>query len=416
MNTQGGREDSKRSGRAFKVFGEYADPFREYLAEKHFTETTISLNLRYVTKLDEMVAAAGRSLDELDEALAEELILKAVPTECRPTYARCIVKRFVRFLAQQGVGRPVPPLSAQEVARAQWRRDYETYLRRQRGASDSSVYNAWRVADRFLAFRFGTEVGDLSHITAGDLSLFLQEVVAGKHAPRQKSFATHLRNFARYLFATGKTRTNLALTVPTVAHRYGARLPRHVTAEQVNQVLQAVQADPTAGRRNYAMVLLLARLGLRAQEVVRIQLEDIDWRAGEFLVRGKGERRDRLPLPPEVGEAVADYLRHERTSTARTLFVTQRHPHTAFKNGVVLNSILKDAFARAGVTPPTPYVGSHILRHSLAVQLVRHGASLEEVGDMLRHHSRSSTLIYARHDLDGLRSIAQPWPTTGGAQ
>jgi site-specific recombinase XerD len=401
---------------AFQVFGEYADQFRRHLAERHFAEETIRLNLRYVAKLDTVVAATGRSLDELDEALAEELIRKAVPHEPRPTYAACIVRRFVRFLAQQGVGRPVRPPAAHEAVREAWRRDYETYLRQHRGASERTVYHAWRVADRFLAFRFGTEVGDLSRITAADLASFLQEVVAGKHPQRQKGFATHLRNFSRYLFATGKTATNLAWSVPAVAHRYGARLPRHVPADHVGQLLQAVRAEPTASRRNYAMVLLLARLGLRAQEVVRIQLEDIDWRAGEILVRGKGERRDRLPLPPEVGEALADYLRHERTSTSRTVFVTHRHPHTAFKDGRVLNAILREAFAHAGVTPPGPYVGSHILRHSLAVQLVRQGASLDEVGDMLRHRSRTSTMIYARHDLDGLRSIAQPWPTTGGAR
>jgi len=189
-----------------------------------------------------------------------------------------------------------------------------------------------------------------------------------------------------------------------------------VTAEQVSMLLAAVKADSGAGRRNYAMVLLLARLGLRAQEVVRIQLEDLDWRSGEIIVRGKGARQDRLPLPCDVGEALADYIRFDRTSTSRTLFVTCRHPRTAFKNGAVLNTMLKDAFARAGVTPPTPYVGSHILRHSLAVHLVRHGASLEEIGDMLRHRSRRSTMIYARHDIDGLRSIAQPWPATEGAR
>jgi integrase/recombinase XerD len=161
------------------------------------------------------------------------------------------------------------------------------------------------------------------------------------------------------------------------------------------------------------MLLLMARLGLRAPEVITIRLEDIDWHAGELLVRGKGHRHDRLPIPSDVGKAVAGYIRQERVSASRTLFVSLRAPNGPFKNGQVINDILKDAFAATGVTPPGPYVGSHVLRHSLATNMVRNGASLAEIGDMLRHRSRVSTMIYAKLDIDGLRSIAKPWPVAG---
>lgn len=164
------------------------------------------------------------------------------------------------------------------------------------------------------------------------------------------------------------------------------------------------------------MVLLIARLGLRGPEVIAVQIEDIDWRAGEILVRGKGKRHDRVPLPPDVGEALTDYIKQDRTTTSRALFVTGRPPHSPFKDGQVLNCILRSAFAKTGLKPPAPYVGSHILRHSLATNLVKHGAPLEEIGDMLRHRSRASTMIYAKLDVDGLRSIAQPWPVAGGAR
>ncbi len=147
-----------------------------------------------------------------------------------------------------------------------------------------------------------------------------------------------------------------------------------------------------------------------------MRLDDIDWRAGELIVRGKGKNHDRVPIPPDVGEALTAYIRHDRASTSRALFVTGRAPHGPFKDGQVLNTILKAAFARAGVTPPCRYVGSHVLRHSLATNLVRQGATLAEVGDMLRHRCRSSTMIYAKLDIDGLRSIAQPWPVAGGVQ
>jgi site-specific recombinase XerD len=303
-----------------------------------------------------------------------------------------------------------------EIARAELRRDYETYLRRQRGLSERSIFHSWRIADRFLEFRFGETAGDLSRVTSADIVSFLQALTTRTPPLRDKTLSSHLRNFFRYLFKAGKTNANLALGIPSVAQRYGTRLPRHLTTEQVEIVVKAVRTDTAIGRRNYAMVLLLARLGLRAPEAIAMQLDDIDWRSGEIIVRGKGNRHDRVPLPPDVGEALADYIRSDRKTASRALFVTDRAPHRPFKDGQMLNNVLRAAFARTGLKPPAPYVGSHILRHSLATNLVQHGASLAEIGDMLRHRSRASTMLYARLDIDGLRSIAQPWPVAGGAK
>lgn len=152
-------------------------------------------------------------------------------------------------------------------------------------------------------------------------------------------------------------------------------------------------------------------------EVITVQLDDIDWRAGEILVRGKGKFHDRLPISAELGETLSRYLREERGPTeCRMMFVTHRAPYRAFKDGQIVNAILKEALAATGQKPVTPYVGSHLLRHSLATRLVNTGASLEEVGDMLRHRSRASTMVYARLDIDGLRSIALPWPVAGGVK
>jgi site-specific recombinase XerD len=237
-------------------------------------------------------------------------------------------------------------------------------------------------------------------------------VLAG--ARRDKTIATHVRTFLQYLFGCGSTQTNLALSLPRTAKSWGARLPRHLAPEGVEAVLASVRDNPRHGARDYAMLLLMARLGLRALEVMAIQLDDIDWRAGELTVRGKGKLHDRLPITVEVGDALSRYLREERgPTTCRTMFVTHRAPHRPFKDSQIVNNILKEALKATGQKPVTPYVGSHLLRHSLATQLVNTGASLDEVGDVLRHRSRTSTMIYARLDIDGLRSIAQPWPVVG---
>ena len=307
--------------------------------------------------------------------------------------------------------------SAKATARGELRWDYQKYLRGQRGLTETTISRNWYLIDRFLRFKFGqASVLDLSTITQLDIVEFLQYLKEGKEPLRDKTPSTHLRNFLRYLFKAGKTEKNLALGVPSVAHRYGSRLPRHLTPEQVETLIEAVSSEGPRGRRNLAMILLLARLGLRATEVVAIQLDDINWRSGEITVRGKGKRFDRVPLPADVGKAIADYVKFDRKSESRTLFVTERPPYRRFVNAQILNIILREAFKKTGLKPPAPYIGSHILRHSLATNLVRRGASLEEIADMLRHRSRASTLIYARLDVDGLRSVAQSWPVAGGAE
>ena len=400
---------------AVELFGDHLDQFRQHLLGQNHADDTVRGYMRCVGVLAELMKLEKMALDDLDLAQAWALVAKTGWIGRRRTYAAFMVKRFVRFLTEQGVGKPSLPPTAKEIARAALKRDYEAYLRRQRGLSERTIFHAWRFADRFLLFRFGEAIGDLSQITSADIVDFLHHLTKRTPPFRDKTPSTHLRNFFRYLFKAGQTATNLSMAIPSVAQRYGARLPRHLTPEQVERLIGAVRTATPRGKRNYAMVLLLARLGLRPPEVIAMRLDDIDWRSGEIIVRGKGARHDRLPLPPDVGEALADYIRFSRTTTSRVLFVTERPPHRPFKDGQVLNHILKDAFARTGLTPPVPYVGAHILRHSLATNLVRSGASLEEISDMLRHRSRASTLIYAKLDIDGLRSIAQPWPVVGGA-
>jgi len=405
---------------AYGALGEHARHYIDLLRTQKYNRSSISQYQRCLAHLGRLMSEKRLEVADLDEVTAVELVAAIGELEGLRTSATFVAKRFVGFLADQGLSKRLPPPTPKDSARAELRWDYEAYLRRQRGLSERTIFHSWRFADRFLDFCFGDEIGDLPAITPNDIARFLQHLTTHRRSPlRDRTPPTHLRNFFRYLFKAGKTPVNLAASVPNIRRCYGARLPRYLTAEQVEVVLEAVRshAPETARRRNYAMVLLLARLGLRAPEVIAMRIDDIDWRAGEIVVRGKGHRHDRLPLQPDVGEALAEYLQFERPPTpSRTLFVTSRAPHPPFEDGQVLNAILKHAFARTGLKPPAPYVGSHVLRHSLASHMARQGASLDEIGDVLRHRSRASTLIYAKLDIEGLRSIAQPWPVVGGAQ
>ena len=390
----------------------YMKQFQAHLEKQFYSPLTIAQYGQCLAALGNEMKAVNMEAAQLSEDAAVELITRAKLPSYRSKHDRFIVRSFISFLRAQGVGIH-PPAITDDSARGRLKRDYEAYLRRQKGLSERSIFHMWRHADRFVDFRFGDEEPDFAAITATDVAGFLQELATQR---RDKTFSTHLRSFFSYLFKAGKTATNLAIGIPSVAQRYGARLPRHLTPEEVDSLIKAVRTESPAGRRNYAMVLLIARLGLRAPEIVAMQLDDIDWRGGEIIVRGKGQLHDRVPLPREVGEALADYIRLDRKTASRSLFVTERPPHRPFKDGQILNLILRGAFRRTGLKPPVPYVGSHLLRHSLATNLIRRGAPLEEISDMLRHRSRASTMIYAKLDIDGLRSIAQPWPIAGGTQ
>ena len=394
----------------------YLASFEESLASENYKPATLE-NYRYLLqRFGRLLEAEGIAPSALTPDLAVELGRCMPATPKSQIKVPSLARRFVEHLIEIGVA-VRPPLTAAQAERAELLAGFETYLLRQRGLSPRSIYHVLRFADRFLDHRFGDNILDLPALNARDVVAFMEHLLARKRPFRDKTPATHLRSFFQYLFAQGLTTTNLSLCVPRVHKPWGARLPRYLSPDEVEAVLASVRANPRRGARDHAMLLLMARLGLRAPEVIAIQLDDIDWRVGELLVRGKGQRHDRLPIPPDVGEAISRYLQEDRTSaTTRTLFVTHRAPNRPFKDSQVINDILKEAFAATGVKPPTPYVGSHVLRHSLATNMVRAGASLEEIGDLLRHRSRATTMIYAKLDTDGLRSIAQPWPVPEVAQ
>lgn len=392
----------------------YLDSFAESLTVANYKAATITNYRSIIRKLGQVMDAEGIEPSALTLDQAERLG-RVVPRKHGQTVRpHNLARRFARHLIDIGVAHPAPPTEAQ-IARAALLANFETYLVKQRGLSQRTIYHTLRFAHRFLDHRFGDTMIDPRCLRPADAIGFVEHVLAG--ARRDKTVATHVRIFLQYLFGSGATATNLALSLPRTAKRWRTRLPRHLSPDGVEAVLACVRDNPRHGARDYAMLLLMARLGLRAVEVIAIQLDDIDWRAGEIMVRGKGKLHDRLPITVEVGDALSRYLREERgPATCRTMFVTHRAPYRPFKDSQIANAILKEALKATGQKPVTPYVGSHLLRHSLATQLVNTGASLDEVGDVLRHRSRSSTMIYARLDIDGLRSVAQPWPVAGGGQ
>lgn len=307
--------------------------------------------------------------------------------------------------------------SSKTLAREELKAAYQMYLCHQRGLSERTIYKWCTFVDRFLDFTFLESPDDLSKITAEDITNFLYHLNGRVHPLRDKSVNSILRSFFRFLFQSERIETNLALGIPSVARKYVRRIPYHLTSDQVEELLGAIRTTPSATqKRDYAMVLPMARLGLRAQEIVAIQLDDIDWRTGEISIRGKGGYHDKVPILQDMGEAIADYIQHERKGTSRYLFVTLRSPYIPFKHAPIVNTILRRALEKTTIPTPKEYTICNILRHSLATNLAQQGASLEEISNTLRHRSRNTALLYARQDINGLRTIAQSWPVTEGGQ
>ncbi len=276
-----------------------------------------------------------------------------------------------------------------------------------RGLSAATVLRYGNLARRFLEERF-SEVGErfVEDLSAADVVAFLLRECGRVSVGSAKGRVAELRALLRFLFVRGLTPTLLASAVPPVAGWHDTTLPVGLTADEVRRLLDSCDRSQSTGIRDFAILMLVARLGLRSIEVARLQLDDIDWRCGEIAVRGKGGHRDRLPLPCDVGEALAAYLCGARPPTpVRDVFLMSRAPRLPIPADLV-NDVTRRGCRRVGL----PIVGAHRLRHALATEMLHRGATLIEVSQVLRHRDLATTAIYAKVDPSTLRQVAQPWP------
>jgi site-specific recombinase XerD len=284
--------------------------------------------------------------------------------------------------------------------------DFRVWLVGERSLAASTTRDYVSSARLFLSECNGR---DLKSLTLGEVTSFVVRQCPRFSVGRAKSLVAGLRSLLGYLYLEGLTDHQLALAVPAPSGWHGGNLPRWLGAVELAALLVGPEDGTVVGRRNHAIVVMLARLGLRAGEVAALTLDDVDWAAGEIVVRGKGDRIEALPLPVDVGEALVAYVRDGRPPVAsRALFLRAHAPLVGLSPGGV-GCVVRSACVRAGLSP----VGAHRLRHSAATAMLRAGASLEEVGQVLRHRSTEVTALYAKVDFGALAPLALPWP--GGA-
>ncbi|MEH1130794.1 site-specific integrase [Micromonospora sp. CPCC 206061] len=383
--------------------------YRRCLEQLGYSSRSVRERIEVVGRLSRWLVLEGLSVAELTPERVEQFleVWRAAGQQRVPTM-RTLVPLF-DHLREQRVLAPAPALPV--TALAQLLGLYSRYLVQDRGLAPLTVLRYLRMAKRFLVRRAsqpgGGETG-AEGLDGAEINGYLLECCSRLVVESAKREAADLRSLLKFLYLQGLTATDLGSAMPPVAGWRDTRLPATMTAAQVTALLEGCDRSRPAGLRDLAVLSLLARLGLRSGEVAALQLGDIDWRAGEILVRGKARRDERLPLTVEAGEAIAAYLRHGRpASRCPKVFLTCYAPFRGIHPRSITRVVYR-ACRRAGLEP----VGGHRLRHALATQMLRQGGDLVEISQVLRHRDLATTSVYAKLDRTALRTVARPWPGT----
>jgi site-specific recombinase XerD len=390
------------------VLGPYIDRVAARHIEQGYSRGYGAAALKSIGRFGRWLVRNRLKPGDIDEQLLDRYVQRRC-LHMHPS-TRMALRKLLRVLREVGT---CPP--AMLVARGPdqiLEDDFKEYLFSQRGLAERTVEHYTAAARAFLATG-PREVDRLwSALSAADVLNFVRYHAATRIPGHMQQLCTGLRAFLRYLRFRGEIQSDLAASVPRIARWRLATLPKSLSTVQVRQILTHCNRQSAAGRRNYVILMLLARLGLRANEIRCLTLDDIDWSRGQLSIVSKGSGPQAMPLPTDVGKALTAYLRHARPpSSSRAVFVRLTAPHLPYAHSGVISSIVADAMQAAGITAPSK--GAHVFRYTLGTQMLRDGASLREIGQLLRHKDEDTTRIYAKVDLRCLRTLALSWP--GGA-
>ena len=387
----------------------YVSGFVAELVERGYTPVSVAHQLRLMAHVSRWLACEGFGPDDLSTARVEEFVaVRRAAGYVNYVTPKALVA-LLEHLRELGIVPPAGELPLSDVEDLLGR--YRAWLCSERGLALVTARNYADMVRPFVAARLNAAGElDLRGLVAGDVLAFVLAECPHRRPGSAKLLVTALRSLLGYLHVEGVISRPLAPVVPSVAGWRLAGLPRGLGAEQVGALLDSCDSETAVGVRDLAILKLLVRLGMRRGEVAVLALDDIDWRSGEILVRGKGNRCERLPLPVDVGDALAAYLHRARPIIAdgRSVFVRVKAPNRALTPAGVSQVVIA-AGHRAGLGR----VNAHRLRHTTATELLRSGAPLVEIGQLLRHRSQQTTAIYAKVDRERLRALARPWPSLG---
>lgn len=395
------------------VLGPQLDTFASVVSDSGYSPATIKTQIHLLAGLIRWIQKNEIAICDIDEDITKLFLYKSARKGALRRGDKNTLRCFLDHLRAEGlIDYSVPTFTDSPLTRLQKR--YENYLLKERGLATVTASRYWPYLKLFLIEQFGDGPIRLRELSQQAIGKFFLRHAHDRTPKVAQLMVTAMRSFLRFLFRYRETERDLSAVVPTVPTWRLPDIPKCLKPDELQSLLDVFDRTTAVGRRDYSILLLIARLGLRAGEVVALELDDINWRTAELTIRGKGLYRDCLPLPQEVGKALANYLRDDRPiCSTRRVFITMRAPCRGFKDSTTVSTIVRRAVQRSGLN--TPIKGAHLLRYTLASDMLRQGASMSEIGELLRHRSPNSTEIYAKVDIEGLRSIARPWPETGGA-
>ena len=390
--------------------GRLLEGFARELCHAGYAEITARRHIRAAEHLIHWTGRKGTPIATLDERFAEDFVHHLDRCRC-PRYGRTHrldlqhgVRLFFGYLRRAGA--LMAPIAEESIEEPVLLVSFCRWMRQQRGTCDATLYN-YSLHLRDLLKRLGEDPGKFD---AQNLRQFVLETSQRCGWAAAKKSTTAVRMFLRFLISDGKCAAGLDASIPALAHWRLSSLPRYLQSDEVERVIASCDPATPVGRRDRAILLLLARLGLRAGDIVQLRLDDLDWTQAAIRVSGKGRRQTLLPLTQEIGDAIATYIKDGRPQTgADTLFIRSRAPFRALASHCAISVVVARAMRRAGVTCPSRGA-AHVLRHFVASSMLRQGASLQEIAVILRHRSITTTEIYAKVDVVALQQIAQPWP------
>jgi site-specific recombinase XerD len=385
--------------------------YAAHLSQQGYARQTAHQQLRFLADLNQWLHRQRLQATDLTEPILHRY-LRSRHRRFRPRRDdNSMLRKLLRLLHDQNL-LPIKAPPAVNKPHQRVEDDFDRYLSEERGLSMATRINYRVFIHRFLSAQFGANSVRFSALHAKDVIRFIRNQASHLNPKRAGLMVTSLHSFFRYLRHRGDIRIDLAACVPTIANWQLSSLPKFLQPHQVREVLRQCDRRTAQGRRDYAILLLLSRLGLRACEIVGLTLNDLHWQAGEITIQGKGNRTTRFPLPPDVGQAIAAYLKKDRPAcSSRHVFIRLKAPRRGFANSEAISTLVARTLKKAGID--SPHTGAHLFRHTLATQMLRQGASLADIAHLLRHRSLNTTTLYAKVDLMALQPLAQPWP--GGA-
>ena len=388
--------------------GKHIDGFADWLSKQGYTPNVNREKIRAVSSLGWWLHTQHIDLSALEERTIDEFMEYSCQRRRLSDAQSAALRQLLCYLRKVGVVSGTVPRKNEYKYRA-IEKEFANYLANERGVSEPVIKQQLFVARRFLIERFGTGPFRCDRLSASDVTQFTQRHVHEYKLRTAQTMLSALRSFLRFLYVQGKTSNDLTGCIFRVANWRLSGLPSYLETKQVEHLLQSVDQTTRSGLRDYAILLLLARLGIRGGEIVNLELDDIDWEAGTITIKGKSKWHNRLPIPQDVGEAMVKYLRYGRPRyPSRRVFLRAVAPYRELRSSSAITAIVRGHLARAGLHPSKK--GPHLLRHSLATKMIREGNTLDEIGGILGHQFHSSTEIYAKVAIKALRALAQTWP------